>query len=213
MIVTLRAFLSFENWRIHMSDGYCSEYLLLFQKPLSKRVCRLLVKQLRNIHVHRLWCTFPTLHPRIADITFLSTFLSTVQTTFSRKFLLIYAVLGVTHHGGAHGGANGVEAPASTQVTLDVDGAVSSDGFNVQLDFQNFELVAPVDGLAHVEGQGHGHIYLNGLKLGRVFGDDYELGALKPGSYTLTVGLNANDHRPYLAAGKPIEAVLEFEIP
>ena len=59
---------------------------------------------------------------------------------------------------------------------------------------------------AHVPGAGHAHMYLNGLKLGRVFGGEYRIGTLPPGTHSLRVALNTNDHRAYATADGPVSA-------
>tara|TARA_R110002074_G_scaffold3594_5_gene18769 strand:+ start:5876 stop:6148 length:273 start_codon:yes stop_codon:yes gene_type:complete len=63
------------------------------------------------------------------------------------------------------------------------------------LNTQNFTFIRAEDGAAHVPNQGHAHVYLNGLKLGRLYAETFELGALSPGKYKLSVALNSNDHK------------------
>ena len=112
-----------------------------------------------------------------------------------------------------HGNAHGVEALPAPTVEIVPPTAPSADGFTVQLSLDNIGLIAAPDNAAHVDGEGHAHIYLNGLKLGRLYKDSFEIGALKSGNYSLRIGLNTNDHRPYVVSGQPVEALLEFRIP
>ena len=56
----------------------------------------------------------------------------------------------------------------------------------------------------HVPGEGHAHVYVNGVKLGRFYGPWLHLDNLPPGEVTVEVTLNANDHRPLSVAGKPV---------
>lgn len=65
---------------------------------------------------------------------------------------------------------------------------------------------------AHRPGYGHGHIYLNGVKLGRVFSDSYSLGQLEAGDHKLSLTLNTNDHRVLRYGGKPMKFELDFTV-
>lgn len=112
-----------------------------------------------------------------------------------------------------HGMAHGVMINPAPKVTLLPPESISTDGFDVTLDVENFAFVLAEDGAAHVPNQGHAHIYLNGLKLGRLYSEDFTVGGLKSGTYTLQVGLNTNDHRPYVTAQGPIGATFVFQIP
>jgi len=57
-----------------------------------------------------------------------------------------------------------------------------------------------------VPGIGHGHIYAGSVKLGRVFDNSYQIGALPKGEHTIRVSLNTNNHRAYAVDGQPLEA-------
>lgn len=111
-----------------------------------------------------------------------------------------------------HSLANGVEMSPSPTIALAREPAVSADGFDVEISVENFEFVRVEDGAPHVEGQGHAHIYLNGLKLGRLYGAHFSVGSLAPGDYVLTVALNSNDHRPYLSDGAPVMLTYRFSL-
>ena len=112
-----------------------------------------------------------------------------------------------------HSRSNGIlENPAPT-VAVKWKKSPSATGATLQLSVDNFTFVNVSDDLKHIPNQGHAHIYLNGLKLGRLYAETYELGSLLPGKYRLSVVLNSNDHRPYLTNGQLVASFLEFEIP
>ena len=94
-------------------------------------------------------------------------------------------------------------------MTLVPDG----DGWTVALEITRLTLSAEAVDSPHEPGEGHGHLYLNGLKLGRVFSDRLSMGALPPGQHHLRVSLNTNDHRPYATGGTPIEALALIDVP
>lgn len=57
-----------------------------------------------------------------------------------------------------------------------------------------------------VDGEGHLHIYVNGQKLGRLYGGATHIGALPEGDLEITVAAYSNDHQRYLVDGEPVEA-------
>jgi hypothetical protein len=114
----------------------------------------------------------------------------------------------------AHGTMEGrAEVPAPT-LRLAVPAGVSTEGFTLALETEGIAFREVAEGTGHVPGEGHAHIFLNGLKLGRAYADTVGIGALPAGDYRLRVVLNGHDHRPYLnAEGAPVEAVLAFSLP
>lgn len=78
---------------------------------------------------------------------------------------------------------------------------------------RNFRFAADKVDQAHAPGEGHAHLYLNGEKIGRVYGETHELGALSPGTHELRATLNSNDHQTYEVAGRPVASALTVEIP
>ena len=64
--------------------------------------------------------------------------------------------------------------------------------------------------MAHIAGEGHAHIYVDGVKIGRVYGQWFHLNTaslnLTSGDHTILVNLNGNDHRPYVIKGVAVEA-------
>lgn len=121
----------------------------------------------------------------------------------------------VIHSGAAtmDHGADGVAVTPAPTLTLIPPNRVDAKGFEIRLSVENFAFVRVTDGTPHVPGEGHAHIYLNGLKMGRLYDTRFDVGALSPGSYDLRVALNSHDHRPYLADGVPVAAQFAFTIP
>ena len=78
-------------------------------------------------------------------------------------------------------------------------------GWNLHLQTSNFTFDAASAGLANVEGHGHAHIYVNGEKLGRIYGDWFHIGKLPTGENVISVSLNANDHSALAYNGKLLE--------
>ena len=94
----------------------------------------------------------------------------------------------------------------SAETLIDVDGwatpptldtAVYADpvgGWNLNVMTTNFTFDAAAAGLENVEGHGHAHVYVNGVKRGRVYGDWYHIDKLPLGRNDVSVSLYANDH-------------------
>ena len=55
-------------------------------------------------------------------------------------------------------------------------------------------------------GVGHGHIYISGLKLGRVYEDSVDIGDVAKGRYEISVILVSDDHRAFTTGGEVIAA-------
>lgn len=82
----------------------------------------------------------------------------------------------------------------------------AKSGWNVHVETTNWAwapLAIPTD---HVAGQGHGHIFVDGEQVGRVFSDWLHLPALGEGQHEITVSLNANSHEAIGSHGHAIEA-------
>lgn len=97
-----------------------------------------------------------------------------------------------------------VEA-SSPAPTLDV--VVHKDpmsGYNVELLTTNFRFAPENASLEHVPGEGHGHIYVDGTKINRLYGNWYHLGKLEEGQREIKVSLSANNHGIYAVNGEEI---------
>lgn len=83
----------------------------------------------------------------------------------------------------------------------------------VDIQTSNFEFFEPVTmPLVHTDGQGHGHLYLNGLKLQRMYSNQAVIGALPAGKHTISVTLNTNDHRAYSIDGTLVSAAVDIVV-
>lgn len=113
-------------------------------------------------------------------------------------------------HGQGHGAHSMKEVdpdrpvPAiSLQTTRD-----PKDGYNVHLITRNFRFTPESSGGHAANGTGHAHIYVNGVKIGRVYGEWYHLPAstLADGQNVIEVTLNADDHSEWTVRGEHIAA-------
>ena len=77
----------------------------------------------------------------------------------------------------------------SLKVTKD-----TMSGWNLNLQTKNFVFAPDQTGGAHVPGYGHAHLYIDGVKVSRLYGEWVHIGALSPGEHVIRVTLNANTH-------------------
>lgn len=80
-------------------------------------------------------------------------------------------------------------------------------GYNVQILTTNFRFAPENVSTDYVEGEGHAHIYVDGVKVNRVYGEWYHLGELREGTHEIAVNLSGNDHTELLVNGKHVEDV------
>lgn len=101
--------------------------------------------------------------------------------------------------------------PAPT-VDLRVEAVGDTGRWNVTVLSDEFTFSPTVDGMGHVPGYGHGHLYINGVKLQRLYQPEASIGALPAGRYTVTVTLNTNDHRVYVVDDVPVSVDAEVVV-
>lgn len=96
------------------------------------------------------------------------------------------------------------EGEPAPGITLSV--ANTASGYQVTVHTEEFVFSEDLAGLYHVAGMGHGHLYVGGMKLGRLYQDTASIGALPPGAHEIRVTLNTNDHRAYVVDDTPVTA-------
>lgn len=127
------------------------------------------------------------------------------------------------HHGGMSGMAaqdharmheTPVAIPAAEAPGLEI--ALHPDpvsGYNLQVLTEGFRFSPRNAGAENLPGEGHAHVYVNGTKVGRLYGEWMHLAELPEGAVEVEVTLNANDHRPLAVDGTPIAARETLEVP
>lgn len=81
------------------------------------------------------------------------------------------------------------------------------DGWIVEVQAEDFTFAPDMADGPHVPGTGHGHLYVGGLKLQRLYEPTARIGPLPPGKHEVRVTLNTNDHRAYVVGDVPVTAV------
>jgi len=113
----------------------------------------------------------------------------------------------------AHHPGNQVEAISPyPEISLDIE-EDNIDGFNIYFTVNNFKITPENAGKENINNEGHLHIYVNDIKVGRVYSNWYHV----PGRFfnlqnnIVKVTLNANMHDDYVINGNPIEAIIEIK--
>jgi hypothetical protein len=84
--------------------------------------------------------------------------------------------------------------------------------YSVRLITENFKFAPEHASGADVFGEGHAHVYVDDVLLGRAYGPWYHIPQLKPGPHTLYVTLNRNNHDEYSINGSTIGMELAFVV-
>jgi len=96
------------------------------------------------------------------------------------------------------------EAPS---VSIDVErDPMMPTHFNVYITTEDFTFTPENVSGEHVLGEGHAHVFVDDVKISRSYGEWYHLPRLNPGTHTIKVTLNTNDHREYAIDGQTIQA-------
>lgn len=108
----------------------------------------------------------------------------------------------------SHGDTELVEVAAAEAPSVAIE--VFEDpisGWNVHAVASDYTLAPENASTEHVEGEGHMHLYVDGQKVTRLYGEWWHLSSLTEGDHEIMVELSANDHRAYAVDGEPIAAV------
>lgn len=83
----------------------------------------------------------------------------------------------------------------------------AGNSYNLEVQYQHFDLRPERVNGPHIPGTGHAHIFVDGVKLTRLYSDWFLLSNLTPGS-EVKVTLNANSHEQLMHDGQAIEATI-----
>ncbi len=102
------------------------------------------------------------------------------------------------------------ETPVSVAITAEPD---ADGGVDIRIDTEGFQFAPESVDQAHTPGAGHAHIYVDGVKLGRVFESEYRIDQLPAGEREIRVTLNTNDHSDLVFDGAKVEASTTVSVP
>jgi hypothetical protein len=114
------------------------------------------------------------------------------------------AAAGMMDHDMPHGMLE-VPAVGAPQVAIAVE-EDPMNGWNVTLTTGNFTFTPGSVNGENVDNTGHAHLYVDGVKIARLYGPHFHIPHLPPGEHEISVNLSSNDHSYYLVDGVRIAA-------
>lgn len=87
---------------------------------------------------------------------------------------------------------------------------LAGGGYNLRVQTLNFIFTPQNIDRDSVPGEGHAHLYLDGVKIARLYGEWHHLSALPADAEVLTVSLYANDHSLFTVDGLPVSDSLRL---
>ena len=85
-------------------------------------------------------------------------------------------------------------------------------GWNLHIITSNFRFTPENVGTAHVSGEGHAHLFIDGVKVARIYSAWYHIEGLQTGLRQIAVSLNGNQHSAYLNGQVALEAIKKILI-
>jgi hypothetical protein len=127
--------------------------------------------------------------------------------------LLMGSILILTSTASSHAHTEGatsvheISAQGAPTIKLDVK-RDPTGGYNVRVVTTDLLWKPESASMEYVFGQGHAHVYFDGVKIMRIYNEWFHLNlfqfAKKSGTQLLSVELVGNDHAPYTTEGAPI---------
>lgn len=100
-------------------------------------------------------------------------------------------------------------APAPTLAISLAPDPVS--GLNLHIQTTNFTFAPEHSGGPHVPGEGHAHLYVDGVKIARLYGPWAHIAELPLGAGELSVILTSNDHKTLAVNGLALAATIGLD--
>ena len=84
-------------------------------------------------------------------------------------------------------------------------------GINIKLETKDFVFAPENVNKENIDGEGHAHLYIDGVKWGRLYGKHVHIGNLSEGNHVFKVTLNANNHDNYSHHNMLIEDEVSYD--
>lgn len=105
-----------------------------------------------------------------------------------------------------------VDAVSSPELTIDSARISGGNNVDINVSWDNFTMAPENADGEHVDSEGHLHVYVDGHKIGRMYGEWYHVFALDPGEHEIEVTATTNDHKVYTTNGEPVAATTSITI-
>ena len=84
-------------------------------------------------------------------------------------------------------------------------------GFNLNLETGNFTFAPALSGREHKDGMGHAHLYIDGQKIARLYGNWFHISEFPKDANSLEITLNSNNHRPFFVNNSIVSSIISLE--
>ncbi|MEM7048205.1 MAG: DoxX family membrane protein [Acidobacteriota bacterium] len=85
--------------------------------------------------------------------------------------------------------------------------------YDLHVELTDWTFTPEKSGQPTVANEGHGHVFVNGRQVGRLYGPWFHLGELAPGDNRIVVTLNGSDHRDFVVDGQVLAAETTVVVP
>lgn len=85
-------------------------------------------------------------------------------------------------------------------------------GWNVKLTTENFTFTPENASGSHDDNEGHAHLYIDGEKVARMYGQWYHIEKLSPGEHTVRATLNTNHHKYYAVDDELVDHTITITV-
>lgn len=110
------------------------------------------------------------------------------------------------HSKHAHGTREVSELTNLPALSMSVTEDTFSNGWNIQLNTENFSFSPEHVNSRNINNEGHAHIYIDNKKVARVYSHWNYVFDLEPGTHVIRATLNSNDHDRLTIHSVPVEA-------
>lgn len=104
-----------------------------------------------------------------------------------------------------------VDKAVAPTVKLEVE-KDAKGGYNLHLITTNYTFSPEEANKEHVDNHGHGHLYVNGVMMSRLYGEWFHIRELSHGKNQIKVTLNNNNHKEYAVDGQSIQDIVEVDV-
>ena len=119
---------------------------------------------------------------------------------------------GTTGHHHNHDQVLNVSAAQAPSVQLIVH-PDAVKGWNLEIQVENFRFAPERVNTVSTGSEGHGHLYIDGQKVTRLYSGWYHLPTLAPGTHEIRVSLHGNNHEALAVQGQRVETTVTVQVP
>lgn len=125
------------------------------------------------------------------------------ENSEDRKIILVYGNQSSANHSDIIEITEKLPIPSIDMEILDD----IKSGWNIKLDIKNMEIVPEKASSDHIDQEGHIHLYIDDIKITRIYSNWHHIPALETGIHDIEVVLSANNHSEYTNDGNLISDI------